>query len=200
MYNLTKTLLAGAALVALSAAPAVSKPALLVPHGIKVVSGMVHHKTNISNPGRTVLTLTLPSETFTGNHSTMYRKTKNLSPGETWLTLTANGQHCSNLTGLNGQKARFSKDHNARIKAYTYKSPGTHTYFTSNGATGHCTGTLTLYAPAYELKNATAATDSFDGLDTIRLTTTTTSTGTKHKKTKNRFQLTAREPWTINIH
>lgn len=200
MNNLMKTLLAGAALTALSAAPALagSRPVLLVPHGIKVTSGAVHYKTHIQSPGRTVVTLTLPSEAFTGNRSTMYKKTKDLAPGETWLTVTANGQHCSDFTGKVGQKETFSKDKNAKIKAYTYKSPGTHTFFTSNGATGHCTGTLTLYAPAYELKSKTAATDTFDGFDAVRFTTTTTTTGKMHKN-KNRFELRAKEPWTINI-
>lgn len=200
MNSLMKTLLAGAALTALSSAPALAAhgPVLLVPHGIKVTSGTVHYKTSIQTPGRTVVTLTLPSETFTGNRSTMYKKTKNLFPGETWLTVTANGQHCSDFTGKVGQKISFSKDKNAKIKAYSYKSPGTHTFFTSNGATGHCTGTLTLYAPAYELKSKTAATDSFSGYDAVRFTTTTTTTTNMHRN-KNRFELRAREPWTINI-
>lgn len=199
MGKLTTTLLTGAALIALSVAPAGAKPALLIKSGLKVVSSTMHYKTDINNPGRTVVTLTLPSETFTGNHSTMYKKTKDLTPGEVWLSLTANGAHCFNATGKNGQKASFTKDHNAKIKAYTYKSPGTHTYFTSKGATGHCTGTLTLYAPAYELKSKTATNDAFDGYDAIRFTTTTTTTGTKHKKNKNRFEFRAKEPWTINI-
>jgi hypothetical protein len=199
MGKLTTNLLTGAALIALSAAPAAAKPVLLIKDGIRVASSTMHYKTNINSPGPTVVTLTLPSETFTGNHSTMYKKTKDLTPGEVWLSLTANGNHCSNATGKNGQKASFTKDMNAKIKAYTYKSPGTHTYFTSKGASGHCTGTLTLYAPAYELKSKTATTDAFDGYDAIRFTTTTTTTGTKHKKHKNKFEFRAKEPWTINI-
>jgi hypothetical protein len=200
MNRLTTTLLTGAALIALSAAPtlAISSPVLLKT-GMKGVTGAIHYKTNIHTPGLTVVTETLPSETFTGNHSTMYRKTKNLAPGEVWLTITANGQHCSNFTGGAGQKAKNSKDANAKIAVYTYKSAGTHTFFTSNGATGHCTGTLTIYAPAYELKSKTAMTDAFDGLDAIRFTTTTTTTGTKHRKKKHRFEFIAKEPWTINI-
>lgn len=201
MDRLTTTLLAGAALIAFSAAPtlAVSRPALLIHNGNRAVSGTLHYKTDVHNPGRTVATLTLPSETFTGNRSTMYRKTKNLTPGETWLTVTSKGQHCSDFTGSHGQKESFSKDHNAKIKAYTYKSPGTHTFYTSKGATGHCTGTLTLYAPAYELKSRSATTDAFDGYDAVKFTTTTTTTGTMHKKKKHKFEDRAKEPWTINI-
>ena len=199
MGKLTTTLLTGAALIALSAASAEAKPVLLDRNGLKVTSSTMHYKTDINGSPITVVTLTLPSETFTGNHSTMYKKTKDLAPGEVWLTLTANGAHCSNATGKNGQKAKFSKDPNARIKAYTYKSPGTHTFFTSQGATGHCTGTLTLYAPAYELKSKTATADTFDGYNAIRFTTTTTTTGTKHKKHENKFEFVAKEPWTINI-
>jgi len=199
MNKLTTTLLAGAALTALTAAPVLAKPALLIHNGVKVVTATLHYKTDVQNPGRTVITETLPSEVFTGNRSTMYKKTKNLTPGETWLTVTSKGEHCFDFTGATGQKETFSKDSNARIKAYSYKSAGTHTFFTTNGATGHCTGTLTLYAPAYELKSQTAATDSFDGFDTVKFTTTTTTTGTKHKQKKNKFELRAKEPWTINI-
>jgi hypothetical protein len=201
MGKLTTTLLTGVALIALSAAPALAgfPPVLLAKNGIRGVTGTVHYKTDIHNPGMTVITETLPSETFTGNHSTMYKKTKNLVPGETWLTLTANGQHCYDFTGSSGQKESFSKDANAKIAAYTYKSAGTHTYFTTNGATGHCTGTLTLYAPAYELKSKIATRDAFDGYDAVKFTTTTTTTGTKHKKKKHKFELKAKEPWTINI-
>lgn len=199
MYKLTTTLLTGAALIALSAAPALATPALLIKNGIKVASATIHYKTDINDPGRTVITETLPSEAFTGNRSTMYKKTKDLAPGETWLSVTANGKHCFDFTGTSGQKEKFSKDGNAKVAVYTYKSAGTHTFFTSKGATGHCTGTLTLYAPAYELKSKTASNDTFDGYDAVKFTTTTTTTGTKHKKNKNKFELIAKEPWTINI-
>jgi hypothetical protein len=200
MDKLTTTLLAGAAIAALSAAPVLAKPALLIHNGIKVVTATIHYKTDVQNPARTVITETLPSEVFTGNRSTLYKKTKNLTPGETWLSVTAQGKHCFDFTGTSGQKETFSKDSNAKVKAYTYKSVGTHTFFTTKGATGHCTGTLTMYAPAYELRSKIAATDSFDGFDAVKFTTTTTTTGTKHRQKKHRFELRAKEPWTININ
>src|SRR5215469_2708826 len=176
MDKLTTTLLTGAALGALSVAPAMATthhPMLAVrtAHGAMTVRGIVHSKTSIHTPGVVKYTFTFPTTfKFTGNESTMYKNPIDLQ-GIAWYTVSSGG-HCVDIPG---QKAHAILDPNAKIKMHTSKAHIT---------VSACTGTLTFYGPAYRLNNKNASSDTFKWLDKVRYTTTSTGGAvTKHTNT-----------------
>ena len=186
MDKLTTTLLTGAAMGALSVAPAMATtshhPMLAVKtsHGAISVRGNFHSKTDVHTPGVTRYTYTFPTTfKFTGNESTMYKNTVDLQ-GIVWYTVSSGG-HCVNLPG---QKAHAIKDPDAKIKMHTSK---VHVTLSA------CTGTLTFYGPAYRLNNKNASSDTFQWLDKVRFTTT--STGGK----VNKYEDKAVANWDITI-
>jgi len=101
-------------------------------------------------------------------------------PGGTWFTVTSGG-HCASVPG---QKIHATKDPHARIKVYTSKK---------HLSLSICTGTLTLYGPAYRLNDKNATTDSFRFSDEEKYTTTS-SGGKKHKYDKTFVNV-----WDITI-
>ena len=189
MHNLTKTLLLGAAGSALAVAPSLAAAPHLVravptAHGLVFKTGSVHFKTPVTpkcNKANTKCKTIFPNGTLTvtGNRSTMYLTFKKLGGGETWLT-SDGAHHCVTYPS----KARASKDVNATIKKYSFKS-----HVTITQGTFHCTGTLTFYAPNYELTNNSISQDTFKWNDTI-----------KFKSGSTYYTWIAQQKYTVNIH
>jgi len=195
MDKLTTTLLTGAALGALSFVPAVAGQshhpmlALLTKDGAVTVKGLSHFKTSMYNAGTkkytTIYTYTTKGgfgslgggKTWhdTGSEAELYKQTVDLTGAVIFYTITAGG-HCADAPN---QSAKITgKPSNGKGSVYSVKSKVN---------LGVCTGTLTFYGPAYELKSKTATQDNESFTDTAKDTVTTTTTGTKHKHNKYKF-------------
>ncbi|HEY3638104.1 MAG TPA: hypothetical protein VGK90_08110 [Rhizomicrobium sp.] len=196
MDSLTKTLLTGAAVSAFAVAPAVAgqahgpRLAMLTNHGVVALKGTVHSKTVVKTPGTTKITSVFTYTTRggfgsqgggktwqdAGNETALYKQTAALTGAVIFYTVTAGG-HCADAPD---QKAKITgKPTNGKGSVYSTK------VFAS--IPGTCTGTLTYYGPAYELKSKTATSDNEGFTDTAKDTVTTTTTGTKHKHNKFKF-------------
>ncbi|HEX3431547.1 MAG TPA: hypothetical protein VHT03_11735 [Rhizomicrobium sp.] len=183
MQSLTKTLLLGAAGSALAVAPAIAgAPHLLrvIPtaNGLVFKTGATHYKTPTAtkcNSAGTKCKTTFPngSVAYTGHESTMYLNFKKLGGGETWYSYTNGVCHTY------PSKAKASRDANATIKKYTIKQHVT---------LSKCSGTLTYYAPKYELTNSTVSQDKFKWNDTIKF-----KSGSKY------YTWIAIQKYTVNI-
>src|SRR5207237_498523 len=142
---------------ALAAAPHVVR-AVPTANGLVFKTGSVHFKTPVTphcNKAGTKCKTIFPNGTitYTGNRSTMLNTFKKLPGGETWYTVVSG--HCVTYPS----KAKASADANATIKKYAFKS-----HVTLSG----CTGTLTFYAPKYELTNNSISQDNFKWNDTVK--------------------------------
>lgn len=180
MNKLTKTLLAGAALGALAAAPALASAGLTAGsgHNPLIVNGSVHGKTPAAGGKYTDVTTTV-NFTYTGHESTMYHKAVNLGHADGWLTYTTGmAGVCQTIPG---QKAKAKKDPHAKIKTDTIS---THVSLSA------CTGTVQQYEPVYTLEDKHATQDTF--VYTIRKQHWTTSGG-------GMYNLKINENWTVNI-
>ena len=188
MDKLTKTLLAGAALSAIIAAPAVASVHLAVANGhnpLVLQNGSQHYKSHYTGGKAQNVTVTA-TYTFTGHESTMYHKAVLLGHPNGWITATT-GQPgvCQTIPG---QKAKSSKDNHAKVKAYSASQHVT-VSATTGGFPG-CTGTVVQYQPNYTLKDKHASQDKL--LFTISRKKWTTSGG-------KLFNLKIDENWTVNI-
>lgn len=180
MDKLTKMLLAGAALGAFAAAPALASAGLTTGsgHSPLLVNGSIHSKTPASGSKYTNVTSTVVF-TYTGHASTMYHKAVNLGHPDGWLTYTTGMPGvCQTIPG---QKAHAIKDPHAKIKVDTISA---HVTLTA------CTGTVQQYEPVYTLKTKNLTQDTF--VFTIKKKRWTTSGGGK-------YNLTINEDWTVNI-
>lgn len=181
MYNLTKTLLSGAALCVLAATPALAGAHL----AISLHNGSIHSKTNIT-PSKYQNHTVTATYTFTGHESTMYKKAVLLGHGNGWITETKGMPGvCQTIPG---QKAKSSHDNHAQVKAHSFR---THiTVASTTGGFPGCAGTVTQYEPDYTLKDKNASQDKL--VFTISRKKWTTSGGGK-------YNLKLNENWTVNI-
>lgn len=199
MDTLTKGLLAGTAVSALAVVPALAGQlhhpmlAMLTKNGAISLNGNSHFKSVVHTGGVSKTTINYTYTTCagfgsggcgktwhdTGNESTLYHKTVDLTGAVIFYTITAGG-HCADYPGQK-QKITAKPTHG---KGTVYSSKAHETL-------SSCTGTLTFYGPAYELKSKTSTTDSeaFKDYLTDKYTTSTTTTGTKHKKHKHKHEL-----------
>ena len=194
MDSLTKTLLTSAALSALSVAPAMAATqshhpmlSLLTKNGAITLKGDSHFKSALHVGGAIKSTINYTATTCggfgtygcgktwhaTGNESTLYKKTVDLATAVIFYEVSAGG-HCVDYQPQ-AQKIT-AKPTNGKASLYSVKQ---HVTLSS------CTGTLTYYGPAYELKSKTATSDSEAIKDYLTDTYTTTTTGKKHKKKKH---------------
>ncbi|HTT82921.1 MAG TPA: hypothetical protein VMF67_05540 [Rhizomicrobium sp.] len=130
--TLLTTMLAGAAVCALSTAPALASPNIhmstILKAPLRLNSGM-HFKSNTAEPkGGTNYTTTV---TFSGSVSSHF---KGLLFAESWYTTTTNGK----CVQPKKEKQKYTKSKTGKIKAATTTS------------TNPCaTGTFTYYGPDY---------------------------------------------------
>jgi hypothetical protein len=173
MNALTKTLLAGAALGALTAAPAMSTPNIhLVGKAVGVqlgLTGLVHHKTNVTGSKTPNFTTTASiSGTFT---SAAFYKTPTLLYAYDWL----NG--CTDTGTKESFKSAPKKTAVHKIK--TGSVTGT------RSASG-CGATIFTYrGPNYDRKVKGTSTDHFVG--TLKAKGTSSGTLTAHFNTTLKF-------------
>jgi hypothetical protein len=163
MNMIAKTLLAGAAISALAAAPASAAPNIhlagfhITP--LKMKSATAHYKTNINDPKyahKTYINVT-STISFAGTITrTGFLKKPVILWGEAWFTRTGTTSQ-SKCLSIPGQKAKFAKSQVAKIKAATETS--------SASIAGYCAlaSGQTFYGPQYTLKSKTATHDVFTG-------------------------------------
>jgi hypothetical protein len=212
MDKLTTALLTGAAMTALSVAPAMAGSThqhqhALIPVGqhpglAMIVKGVAHYKTPTSKPGEVDYTFTYSTTfNFSGARSTMLEQVKDLGPGVLWYSYSsACGSTACTYHFFDSPKQKWkAKDPNAKIKAFSSFLVTQFHFTTTYGFKYNYYTTFTYRGPAYELENASISSDNFVWHDNVKFTTSYT-TSVKHKLKKTKYDYTANMKHHVAIH
>jgi len=166
MNKLTMVLLASSAIAVVASAPGMAAVHMVGSNNNALVleNGSTHNKTTFNKSPYNTKTYTnvtsTSNRTYTGHKSTLYKKKVDLGHVG-WLTYTNGKTVCHSIPG---QKAKASKDKNAKIKGKLVQT------FVSGSK---CKGTVSQFDVNYELKNKKVAQDKFVFTVTKKKWTTT---------------------------